>query len=59
MNSEFLKIMEDLYGKGDSPLICDSLCDKVKDAILGGSAYSIQKLKEKVHDITKGNKEDE
>tara|TARA_R110002110_G_scaffold5845_2_gene29808 strand:+ start:1066 stop:1224 length:159 start_codon:yes stop_codon:yes gene_type:complete len=51
--------MEDLYGKGDSPLICDSLCDKVKDAILGGSAYSIQKLKEKVHDITKGNKEDE
>ena len=51
--------MEDLYGKKESPLVWDGLCDEVKDAILGENEYSIQKFKEEVQDITKGNKEDE
>ena len=58
MNSEFLKIMDDIYGKKESPSICDSLCDKVKAAILGGNDYHAYK-KEEVHDIIKGDKKDE
>ena len=50
--------MEDLYGK-ESPLLWDGLCDEVKSAILAGNNYSIQKPKEKVHNIIKGDEKDE
>jgi len=59
MNSEFLKIMEDLYGKKESPLVWDSLCDEVKDAILGGDNPYTYKFEEEVHGIIIGDKEDE
>ena len=50
--------MEDLYGKKESPLAWDGLCDEVKDAILGGNEYTINKFKEDVHNKIKGDKED-
>ena len=53
MNSEFLKIMEDLYGEKESSLIWPTLCDKVKAAFLGGKDYSIR-FKENVRDIKIG-----
>ena len=52
--------MDEIYGEKDSPLIWDSLCDEVKAAILGGSDYSINKLKEDIHNkITGDEKNDE
>ena len=51
--------MDEIYGEKDSPLIWDSLCDEVKAAILGGSDYSFNKLKEDIHNKITGDKKDE
>ena len=59
MNSEFLRIMDKIYGEKESPLVWDSLCDEVKAAISGGSDYSFEKFKEYVHNKIFGDKEDE
>ena len=59
MNSEFLRIMDKIYGEKESPLVWDSLCDEVKAAIFGGSDYSFEKFKEDVHNKITGDKEDE
>ncbi len=59
MTSEFSKIMDEIYGEKDSPLIWDSLCDEVKAAILGGSDYSFEKFKEDVHNKITGDKKDD
>jgi len=53
MNSQYLKVVENLYGKED-PLIVDSLSDEVKDAIIGGNDYFFEKFEEEVHNIITG-----
>lgn len=58
MNSEFLKIMDDIYGKKESPSIWNSLCDEVKAAVLGGNDYNLE-FKKEVHDIITGDEENE
>ena len=59
MNSEFSKIMDEIYGEKKSTLIWDSLCDEVKAAILGGSDYSINKLKEDIHNKITGDEKND
>jgi len=56
MKSEFSRIMDEINGENESPLVWDSLCDEVKAAIAGGSAYSFAKLKEDIHNKTIGDK---
>ena len=53
MNSQYLKIVENFYGK-EEPLIVDSLSDEVKDAIIGGKDYFFEKFEEEVHNIITG-----
>jgi len=55
MNSQYLKIVENFYGK-EEPLIVDSLSDEVKDAIIGGKDYFFEKFEEEVHNIITGEK---
>ena len=59
MKSEFSRILDEIYGDNESPSVWDSLCEEVKAAILGGSAYSFAKLKEDIHNKTIGDKKDE
>ena len=52
MNFEYSNFIRDYYGY--NTLITDTLCDEVRDAILGGSSYFLEKFEEKVHNIITG-----
>jgi hypothetical protein len=65
MNQEFSKMMKELYKTEESPLVWDSLCDEVKDAILKERERSAKndpsnpKFEEDITDIIIGDKKDE